>query len=533
MFSNKTQRQAVSLLLFSFILISSFAVHGQSLPEEKDFFSNNGVACDVSQECPPYVGALVHRTDLFFDAEQTMPMLGHCTVTLIGEDQVLTSTHCIPPQIRQEGAKCNAWIQVSFPALKNTPYGLEDHVCEKIVKFVEIGANKTAEDGQEWAIIQLRHKSVRPTITPQPTELPFGTQIHGYTIYYNPFFPVGQMEKVTCNVMDLGYLFPQSFHATSSLFTASGCDKNILIGNSGTGFFDEQNNYVGLLSAMITQKYQPSSKVVEEGSPVILGTKALCFEYLGPRPTSCELDAADPEFQKAAIMSSTLNAFQRSLADNNFKSLKQRTSNYILWDPASPINLGSTFVDLYGDASFYDAVKYFNDHQLPHLATELKARAANILGETPRCVKNPTGASELFDQMMYTHFSFSDFTMYPYNEKGDMYFRMLKDKQLSVESVRLKLQLQISKINNLGNELGYLVKFDSSTVNTFKMSPDDVLQMESCRREGELKTQNCNGDKACEVSEATSTPSPVCQSLYRKSGFAHYLRSFAFRVPGC
>jgi hypothetical protein len=501
---------------------------------EKAFDSNYAVFCSTG-DCPSYVGALVFQVKSWLEiaGQEEKSPLGFCSVTLIGPKLIVTSTHCIPEQMQVEGTSCTDRMDIRFPELKELGLPAEKLICDKIEKFSAIPLSGKSKMNIEWAVISLKESSARTPAHTVQKSISLGTEIHGYPVFYNPLFPMGEIQKVNCKVSELGYLLPQTFHAESALFYANECSTPLIQGNSGTSFFDDSESLVALLSATVHQKFQSAIEAGVDGSPLIVGTKARCISVFGRTPESCTLSPEDDGFAYATVMTSTLRAFNEGVVKNNIDTLKPSPSKYIGWVPANEANVNSIFVDLYGDENYTNSHNYFLTKNFPELARDMRDEVVEILGQVPVCIKKEklSGKSIVEDIMEYTVFNFWDFELYP-DENNQMYFRTLKNMRLEVGAQRIKIPVVITKLPGLVSD-NYRVEYQHK-IDPFVLTSNEKSLVEGfCTKELAAKIAACGADNQCKGNEETSTPTVRCQHVYKKMGFSHYLKGFSFDVPSC
>lgn len=492
----------VNLNLLFLLLLTA---HAQTL--KPDFVSNHAIVC-LDDKCPESVGAL-----LAVDEGGAVPSLS-CSITLISADRVLTNSHCIPKNLRFSGAACGPQIELSFPKIGDA-FPEEDIACDHVEAIGTTDIEGGGSSVRDWAILKLKKSPARNFAEVSQQSLEFGKIISAYPVFYSPFVPMGQLYKVDCTVSELGYSDPQTFHPSSALFFAKDCAFYSHVGNSGTGIFNNDGQYVGLINSIVHKKNQSAVQAASEGSPLIIGLKALCLPFFGKTSLLCDLPEDDESFHRATVIYSSLVAFEKSLKKNGIDPLSPPpTSSVIQWERATPQNVAKYFSLLYDYIALPDALEYFNKKGLPEISQEFGEKAASVIGYVPRCVN--AGAVDSQMKMNYAIFNFRDATNYP-GEQG-LYVNIDTTRELLVESVFRQLPLTAT----LNADGQFTIKY-SAGAGEYALTPE----------EQEMISSVCKKEEADKKEGEALVPSLACQTVYKKWSNSVYLENFSVVVPSC
>jgi len=473
-----------------------------------DFHSGHALYCK-DNACPSYIAGVVFRGDTLIEAAG--PAIGKCSGTLISANKVLTNLHCLPLHLRAVGSDCHADVEILFPQSYDKP--AQAIACAKVESVSKynsaVGGN---DDDSDWAILKLRNEVQRDVAVMNKGPLNVGEKISGYAVYYNGLFPLGEIRQVTCVAEELGYLFPGTFHPAAQLFYASNCSEAIVKGNSGTGFFNDSSEFVGLVNSVVKSKFQTKSDVEINGSTNVMGTRAACVgEDL---PTICGLAKDDIGFQSAAVNYSSLLALKRALKNASIFHGDAPKSDLISWGMPEPDQLPSLLAAYYDYLNIAETLLYFKDPKinLGYVADDVLQAGTEILGYAPKCIHaDAVKGDEMSASMPYLIFSFRDETLFP-GEGGQLYLKTRSDLVLDVTARKIDLPIKIKKSDG-----GYSIVFEALE-NPFAMSNEqEKFVQDHCQPQ----------------SEDDVLPNPSCQKIFIDVGFSFYVKPFALEVPAC
>lgn len=229
------------------ILVFCFLILSQSVGVAKVIYN---VACESLESCPGFVAGLTADG-------QTV-----CTSVLVGADLVATNLHCLPEDLRREGASCAGRISFFFPATKNL--SAESFECEK-VKAVSAPLKDTALT-PDWAFLKLSQNVSRPKVPINTSGFLDGERITIFKIDPSSANDgTGTLKKITCPVVQRSLANPFFLNAKSPMVSLLPC--SIIKGNSGSPLLTEDLELKGVLNSV--------------GSPADVSLKKAPFSQVG------------------------------------------------------------------------------------------------------------------------------------------------------------------------------------------------------------------------------------------------------------
>ena len=257
-------------------------------------FNKTTNACEDPEDCPNYIGSLVtfsKETENYTESYT----VNFCSQQLVGHNLVLTNKHCVPEDIAYEGADCYGRIQAKFPETKD--YSSEALNCSKVIKITQNYAG-TFVDRPDWALLELRKSSQRPAPQTLATGIPFGTSVTVYPTYFTSQeetleegqslrYAHGLIRKASCRSTRRHFFSGRYIHPKSSIATIV-CDNDIVPGNSGSGFYDKDQNLIGIGSFAL---FSPNGKVSYFGKEHTVkarlfgGTNLHCISHFNSNPS--------------------------------------------------------------------------------------------------------------------------------------------------------------------------------------------------------------------------------------------------------
>lgn len=253
-------------------------------------FNSSRISC--SGPCHESAGGLTH----YSSRGRSSYVVGVCSLTYIGNNQVLTNKHCVDNDLQYAGANCKDRIKMYFPAAQGKP--AESFMCDKVLSVSPLsvsGSNNV--DRPDWAILTFSG-STRRSASPVNREdglLP-KQKVHAYSVFYSLdssgdiIKVTGQMRKNSCelSLKDQGnskYYFDAFAYIWE---TGENCTEAIIKGNSGSGLFNEQNQLVGVLNLGITRSGVNLRKTG--------GSNIACISHFGNPHPHCQYLASNSRF---------------------------------------------------------------------------------------------------------------------------------------------------------------------------------------------------------------------------------------------
>lgn len=249
--------------------------NGNQLP-----YGNKMIDCE---DCPSFVGSIQL-------SEPDMGMNQQCSGTLVeygGRTLFFTNRHCIPEDMKEdhkagnEAKNCDARISVTFPKTKSN-----EREVLRCQKLVEVSAKPlTGEGPPDWAIIELE-KTNREPAKLAVRDILRGEEIELFPMYYDKkgeglnggeerldksgqkrWFNIVKSKRVKCNQL-----------RDMNVIGSEACDQEVTSGNSGSGAFNKDGNFSGVLSHIVPigMSAEEYAAMVNRGeklwSPAFIGT---------------------------------------------------------------------------------------------------------------------------------------------------------------------------------------------------------------------------------------------------------------------
>ncbi len=245
--------------------------------EIQEAFLENTLVCETA-DCPDAVASL----NVLMTPSQ-FPFV--CSATLIGNRQILTNAHCVPQDLRQNGASCAGRVKINFPANRNFPP--EQFDCES-VQAVHLGPEFMAPFRQDWAILTLRGTTNRQAARSSQRGVARHSMIQLFKVDRDLFSGDSVVTETRCQANTSSSPVTQDTQRWSNLVEINDCDANLIVGNSGAGYFNEQGRLVGVHSWGCNPGTQLCDEILRE-NPLAKpnfggGTNISCIEWRTDRP---------------------------------------------------------------------------------------------------------------------------------------------------------------------------------------------------------------------------------------------------------
>ncbi len=205
-------------------------------------FNDSQIVCDLEQgDCPDYVGGL-----LSLSADRLE--IKACSLTLVSRNTVLTNSHCLPDDLKSEGAFCVGRINIIFPQANGKP--MEKRDCSYIKKLSDQEfSNQVAYP--DWVLLRLGQPVDRIPAKKSVRSIARGMNIDLYKVDFDldaETSSLGRVRRAQCLANTNFFLSLHNLGSRSPLIDISHCDRNLISGNSGSGYFDEEGSLVGVHS---------------------------------------------------------------------------------------------------------------------------------------------------------------------------------------------------------------------------------------------------------------------------------------------
>jgi Trypsin len=249
--------------------------------------SNWVLTCDKTDglSCPNTIAQILIKKDIQISA---------CTAELIGNDTLLTNSHCLGEGKENPSVLCDN-MTVVFAA--NSSGGAERAHCKKVLFKSDISAPNYEQP--DFAIFQIDHELNRGYQHILRTGLGHEETVHIARI--NPSVKgFGTVVASTCTIVHGTYFRPLALTDVDPIQMMKGCVINR--GNSGSAVTDDSGRIKGLLYAtplLKEMRASPDPKVMafteklDSFNPAII-TNSSCMDYpfenAGPISPTCAAD---------------------------------------------------------------------------------------------------------------------------------------------------------------------------------------------------------------------------------------------------
>lgn len=207
-----------------------------------EILSQSELQCGKSDVCPADVGMVVIRMN---------DSLGQCTGTLVAPDLVLTNSHCIPQDLKdQPNANCNdflGFVKRDDKALKQIAS------CQELVYFSILSAGAEGNADIDFALFRISHALVRPNEIHKISRNGF-SDMASYHIYaVDPIdnelgVPDGNLVRKDCLAVFGSLLVPEFNSKLSPLVSFFGDSCHVIGGNSGSSIRSENDDILGVMN---------------------------------------------------------------------------------------------------------------------------------------------------------------------------------------------------------------------------------------------------------------------------------------------
>jgi V8-like Glu-specific endopeptidase len=264
---------------------NSDSMPAASLQDAQQLAAQAQVHCSDPSQCSPSVGLLVNTTPT---------AVFQCTAFLIASDIVATNAHCIPDDLKSNGASCKGRIALAFPALGQ--YAEIRPGCNEVISVSQ--NDEKSGTKPDYAFIRLDQPVQRPVLTITHSGFTDGTT---YTMtkidpYQGNGIPEGYMNQTKCKAIFNSLAAPNSSAPHDPLVALADCVG--IPGNSGSPILDSAGNVPGILFWLVNKSsFESSDLNLLDGSiaDMVRTTNYACIHT--PVDTS---SALPPECQSTA-----------------------------------------------------------------------------------------------------------------------------------------------------------------------------------------------------------------------------------------
>jgi hypothetical protein len=196
------------------------------------------LSCDEASDCPGNVALMIAVTEKTGDTVT----FHQCTSFLVADDVIATNSHCVPPKLRQPGAKCSGQIAFVFPSKAGKPQRAE---CAEVLSATKIDEDSKSRDYLrkiDVAFLKLSSKVSGAA----PYKFDRRGLADGVNLKALVIDPVkqgqieGSLKVQSCNTVQATFANPSYVTEHAAVVTAAGCEARI--GNSGAPAIDDDGN---------------------------------------------------------------------------------------------------------------------------------------------------------------------------------------------------------------------------------------------------------------------------------------------------
>ncbi len=247
---------------------------------------NAQIQCEPGAECSPSVGLLGIAVD---DKDA-----GQCSASLIGDDLVVTNSHCVPDDIKKVGASCEKRLWLHFVPDSRYESQLE---CEKVLA---VSLPKGSTKNPDYAVLKMKQKSARPVFSYSRKGFENNELVKLHRV--NPTRVEGKMAgnlgTTHCKAKYDSSVVERFFDplALVSLFV----DCRVIQGNSGGPIQAQDGTIRGVIFAFLDQDFireraarTPFTLLDDSIEHLNLGSNFACLDddFFGKAPLVCAQEA--------------------------------------------------------------------------------------------------------------------------------------------------------------------------------------------------------------------------------------------------
>jgi hypothetical protein len=206
---------------------------------------------------------------------------GACTGTLVGEDIVLTNSHCIPEDLQKPHSSCRGRIFANFPLDGRNLQFDRRLECDEVIFASEIGTDQNPKP--DFAYFRVTKRSNRPFQAIERIGIADGESLELNKV--DPDLTHGRIEgalrKNICRAVFGSTAVKNSNHPLSDLLLLADCDP--IPGNSGSALIAASGGVRGVIQMQIKATTAEISKtkikLLDGGfAPGGIGTNLACQE---------------------------------------------------------------------------------------------------------------------------------------------------------------------------------------------------------------------------------------------------------------
>ncbi len=311
------KRNLTAALLFAVpAFLSSVTSWGKENSKKNDL-GRYFVVCENPDDCQPAVAGILNDDS------------NVCTGVLVRDDIIATNLHCVPENMRKEGASCKGRISFTFPENKKDPQEFAD--CDQVLSVSS--ALKDTPLTPDYAFLKLTKKASRKPVTINTTGVANNEALTIYKV--DPHEDVGILRKISCKAAQKSMLNPLFITAQSSVISLVPCD--IVSGNSGSPIFSS----AGEVKAIINSQGLPADIPVNtDRFNVAFASNFSCLNIpelgLNNKGSECKssMDRAAIRNASGVLVRDAVHPLMPNFAKNvgeQYKKIHEQTKDFLQW----------------------------------------------------------------------------------------------------------------------------------------------------------------------------------------------------------
>jgi|GEM_PF-5244967 len=245
-----------------------------SYQEALSVVSATSLECAKGATCPAFVGMFL-AADKAGGFSPGSSSVAACTAVLVGEDLVLTNSHCIPSAVKLLPDLCSERIRVVLPA--SGAHLEESLACASLLGHSE----RVTPMSPDLALLRLEKKTSRSFPALNRAGISSGSTLRSLKVTPDLKQLTGLLREENCLATARSYRMPVYTDATSPSLVLGDCEA--VAGNSGGALLDSEGRLAGLMQAdlPLSENARRDWAPHLEGrdfARLAMGTSLLCLE---------------------------------------------------------------------------------------------------------------------------------------------------------------------------------------------------------------------------------------------------------------
>jgi hypothetical protein len=240
-----------------------------SLPEAIQQIQSGSLTCTDSAHCPANVGMLL-AADAAGGFDPHSDAVLACTAALVGDDLVLTNSHCIPSAVKLLPDLCASRVRISLPNGATL-------ACAQLVGF----SARETPTSPDLALLRLEKKTGIAPLAIARSGVEPAAVLHSFRVNPDLKNRTGSLVASDCVATAGAYRMPVYNSSADSQFVTGDCQA--VAGNSGSPVLGDDGAVHGLLqadlpiSASTNALWLPRLDGGSTFAPLAMGTSLACL----------------------------------------------------------------------------------------------------------------------------------------------------------------------------------------------------------------------------------------------------------------